>query len=799
MCILSPVESLVNRVNRALNIARNLRLALLFWAGLALVGGVRADNPSNWQVYKTSDGLPDSYTTSVTVSPRTNVWTRHGEGTKWVSVLDGYSVTNLPAPGGSGIPRVYESHSGQIWSVSAEGLLEYRGGHWSARAVDEIRRENAVTLMRQVRPIPLLPAERDHVLVLLSDRLIEFDANANVSTVIHSVAGTRLERFLELSEARDGGVWVLGTRGLAKITGPIRHLTPQSEWQEFPLAENLRVPLPERLFEDDLGGLTVVVDSLADTNAVGLATLPRRAVVYFTGKAWSKPQVVPDNVRNAWRGSATTVWAQAKNAMLRYENIAAAGRTDVTSYLGQVKETNFFTQIFDAAPEPNGAFWLATAEGLVRYAPLTWQAPPEVAERESLIHAIAQDRNGTLWFAGATELLEFDGERWRDYEWPAEFEVASLYCLANGTLVIGALDRVLTFNPKAGVFAELVHPGKAQVKRALGQAKDGSCFVETVVAGGAENLYRVESYDGVAFVSPPEIPREWGLGKAPLVLMQAQNGDLWLSGSSGLGVLRERKLQRFGRADGYVAERAQCLLEVTPGKLWCGAGGVIQEYDGKRWTIVRAGFDRVNSLLKGSDGSIWVAADNGLYRYLDGSWVANAVNEGLPSAAVYKVIEDRFGRIWCGTRRGLSRYHPAADVDPPRTVITPANFSVEETSGVDTRVSLIGRDKWKFTPADRLLFSSRLDGGQWSPLSPATTLSFADLAAGKHRLEVTATDRNWNKEAAPAVYEFVGYDVKGLTGFAFGLGVERLTMLKYGLDDMQLFFQSDARFLRQFP
>jgi phenylalanyl-tRNA synthetase alpha chain len=51
----------------------------------------------------------------------------------------------------------------------------------------------------------------------------------------------------------------------------------------------------------------------------------------------------------------------------------------------------------------------------------------------------------------------------------------------------------------------------------------------------------------------------------------------------------------------------------------------------------------------------------------------------------------------------------------------------------------------------------------------------------------------------PAVYEFVGYDVKGLTGFAFGLGVERLTMLKYGLDDMQLFFQSDVRFLRQFP
>jgi phenylalanyl-tRNA synthetase alpha chain len=51
----------------------------------------------------------------------------------------------------------------------------------------------------------------------------------------------------------------------------------------------------------------------------------------------------------------------------------------------------------------------------------------------------------------------------------------------------------------------------------------------------------------------------------------------------------------------------------------------------------------------------------------------------------------------------------------------------------------------------------------------------------------------------PAVYGFVGYDAKGLSGFAFGLGVERLAMLRYGLDDMQLFFQNDARFLSQFP
>jgi phenylalanyl-tRNA synthetase alpha chain len=50
----------------------------------------------------------------------------------------------------------------------------------------------------------------------------------------------------------------------------------------------------------------------------------------------------------------------------------------------------------------------------------------------------------------------------------------------------------------------------------------------------------------------------------------------------------------------------------------------------------------------------------------------------------------------------------------------------------------------------------------------------------------------------PAVYGFVNYDPKRLSGFAFGLGVERLTQLKYNVNDLQLYYQNDVRFLRQF-
>jgi phenylalanyl-tRNA synthetase alpha chain len=50
----------------------------------------------------------------------------------------------------------------------------------------------------------------------------------------------------------------------------------------------------------------------------------------------------------------------------------------------------------------------------------------------------------------------------------------------------------------------------------------------------------------------------------------------------------------------------------------------------------------------------------------------------------------------------------------------------------------------------------------------------------------------------PAVFEAVGYDPEEYTGFAFGLGIERIAMLKYGIDDIRLFFENDLRFLRQF-
>jgi phenylalanyl-tRNA synthetase alpha chain len=50
----------------------------------------------------------------------------------------------------------------------------------------------------------------------------------------------------------------------------------------------------------------------------------------------------------------------------------------------------------------------------------------------------------------------------------------------------------------------------------------------------------------------------------------------------------------------------------------------------------------------------------------------------------------------------------------------------------------------------------------------------------------------------PNVFKAVGIDNEKYTGFAFGMGIDRVAMLKYGIDDIRLFFENDVRFLEQF-
>src|SRR5262249_5223860 len=154
----------------------------------------------------------------------------------------------------------------------------------------------------------------------------------------------------------------------------------------------------------------------------------------------------------------------------------------------------------------------------------------------------------------------------------------------------------------------------------------------------------------------------------------------------------------------------------------------IWEFDGKSWFTVRGGFDRINDMISTRDGTVWVASNTGVHRFTGlhlfakGAWVENGIEEGLASPGVREICEDGHGLIWAGTTRGLSVYDPNADRDPPSAYI----FKLPESEknipeGGSLTLTFSGIDKWKYTSRERLLYSYRLDGRDWSPFQEENT------------------------------------------------------------------------------
>ena len=174
---------------------------VLFLSALALSCSLRcrSEGGSRWRIYRAADGLAHSSLVAVTVSPRGNVWAKHSSGP--ASWLDGFQARSIPFSGRGNYP-VYESRSGQIWCLYADGVMEYRRDQWVQYPVSEIQAENQSSALRLVRPVPLLPAERDHLLAVLPDRLLEFDSGQNRTSVLRQAIETKLGRFNEMVEAR---------------------------------------------------------------------------------------------------------------------------------------------------------------------------------------------------------------------------------------------------------------------------------------------------------------------------------------------------------------------------------------------------------------------------------------------------------------------------------------------------------------------------------------------------------------------------------------------------------------------
>jgi signal transduction histidine kinase/ActR/RegA family two-component response regulator len=348
-------------------------------------------------------------------------------------------------------------------------------------------------------------------------------------------------------------------------------------------------------------------------------------------------------------------------------------------------------------------------------------------------------------------------------------QVHNLTALTDGriafkTTVSANTGVLMTFDPRSRRFSVVELPRGRQIDFAA-RRQDGAFWLQTT------NPCELEVFDGHSFQQRLGREIEPVCGELRSIIDQA-DGSIWMgTASQGVLVWRNGRMEQVAAAQGYPELGVFAIYERAPGRVFIAGRNVFGEFDGKRWTQWREGLDRARDITTTRDGAYWIASASGIHRIRNGEWITNGEEDGLPSDIANSVYQDSRGRIWAGTMRGLSLYHPEADTDPPRSVVMAGNPREAASEG-NVKFQFAGIDKWKQTSAERLLYSYRLNGGAWSSFTQVNSATFQKLKSGAHRIEVRAMDRNGNTGAPSPAFDFtVAFPWYRQTGFQLSAGV----------------------------
>jgi diguanylate cyclase (GGDEF)-like protein len=474
----------------------------------------------------------------------------------------------------------------------------------------------------------------------------------------------------------------------------------------------------------------------------------KRSLLRFADGKWERVFDGSGAQLRGWRGPDEDIWVQNGRQVLQLGGVPLrdlGGGRDITGLTTGV------------VSQADGGFWLSTTEGAARYTPSLWRMPSELAGpagADTLVSAIQEDAKGRIWFLNGPDLIVNDHDKWDRFRLPtgpaAALLMEKIVVLENGDLVMraGSLADIVVFNPASREFRLVRHPDGKSIGWI--EKRRGSAIWVQVLEKDAVH-WNLEVFDGSHFASGgnPQMSDQADL-KA---ILETRNGDIWLGSHGALERIRAGKLQVFGKPQGFTDSGVLSAIETTPGKIVLGGRESVTEFDGKAFRILGKA-ETTESMTLGRDGQIWTASGSGTHRYRSGQWITNTVEDGLPSNGVRKIYADSRGRIWAGTSRGVSLFYPGADPDPPRTRIIEDRNLRETPPGGEVRLTFSGNDKWKFTAPDRLTFSWRIDGADWSEFESSQFTSFKSLHSGSHQFEVRAMDRNGNIDPSPATYQF---------------------------------------------
>ena len=609
---------------------------VIAYAAFVACGGalLQANDPEFWRYWTARDGLQETYSLRLSTAPDDSTWIRHG-AVRMMSVLDGYSVRKLPEPREASRPnyqataRVYGNLTGAAWTAEEGVLKQFSGGRW-------VPHHSPLSDNQIIAAIPM----GQRVLVVTRDSLLEYDAASDHWQIVKTGRDLKISPFLGVAQGSLRDIWLTGELGLGHLEigdggryqwKEVRGKAVGIQHFDRPLASG-----SAELFAQGLVGKT-----------------GRRVLVRWTGAeiktVYSKK--TPDQC-SAWRGPDGAIWILEGGSLFRM----AAGRKEPVQRPGVLSGS-----ILDVFTDAR-TFWVATSEGVARYTRPLWREPAGLTDMELPVHAAVQDRKGRLWFAATDYLLSMEGDAWKRHALPTGLrthmvQTQGLVPLDDGRILIMAinpdqLEIALLFDPERGSFSYL-HPAEGRRVILIAPRGAGGAWVATARAGAPG--FRLEVLNGGGLQTTLNVS-SWK-GADLRMILERPGGELWFGGTAGGCAFRKGGFfDPFEAALGYNESGVYTLGELPSGEIIAGGRDKLLKFDGRAWTPVRNGLDRMRNSVTAPDGTVWLASASGIHRWKDNRWITNGVEEGLPSVIGCVIFRDRLGRFWAGTSRGLRLY-----------------------------------------------------------------------------------------------------------------------------------------------
>jgi signal transduction histidine kinase/CheY-like chemotaxis protein/ligand-binding sensor domain-containing protein len=672
--------------------------------------------------WTTADGLPESFVNGMTLDPDGNLWSVHG--TAGVTRMDGYTVDR--DYGKLSRARALAWLPNGLWAADIQSLHRLLGRNWQSVPIPEMERIPT----EDVQELPVR-TWRGELLMVFPHSLALYDSVRLRYSTLLDASEAEVGAFTDVLPESDNALWVAGRKGVSRCSR-----VPPGGLICVAISANLPGLVEfHDLARDRAGGVIVS----ANSPAAGV-----ERVLRFAGGTWHTVWSGGRQHARACPGPPGTLWIYHGNSLSRLrdgQTEPASGRNAVPGVIQRVQSA------------PGGVLLVGSNQGLTRYAPALWQMPGALVAANGAAVAGIQDDSGRMWLAFQDRLVVVEDKRTATYPFPAGdfLDLRQDLITANDWLLLKpGHDHLLRFDIKRRTFAKVLPPAGTTFAM-IGSRKSRLVMVQ--LNHRRTDRLRIDIYDGRQFHPSLDIPAPFDVEHLKF-LREDRQGAIWFGGTGGVGRYAAGQVTVFGPAGGYTADGGFAFSELPNGRILVAGRDRLLEFAHGAWRVVLDRVDRARSVTAGRDGMLWVASNSGVIQ-IDSSRVLYFTEEdGLPSVATTCIFEDRESRIWAATAGGFSIYHPEADRDPPVTRISETENPRQMSPTGAVRLVFSGLDRWKYTAADRLLFSYRLDREAWSPFAEGQAAKFEKVRAGNHEFEVRAMDRNGNVDPSPPVYRF---------------------------------------------